>query len=266
MIRKHIAFSLVLFAVFISAVSALASSAPTSQFGFTGWPYRQSTRCAPAATAEEPTAAPTVAPTLALIPEPTAVPTLKPTAEPTLAPTPSPTVVPTLKPTAAPTAIPTLKPTPAPTAVPTIRPTAKPTAVPSSVDDYTTVSITAQEQKALKLLNEDRIKNGLPELTADATLSSIARMKSEDMNKNHYFAHQSPTLGSASDMLRSNGYSFVSVGENIAHHSTVEKSQAAFMSSDGHRRNILGSQWKKVGIGVCYDKDGFVYVTQLFIR
>ena len=38
------------------------------------------------------------------------------------------------------------------------------------------------------------------------------------------------------------------------------------MSSTGHRTNILGSQWTKVGIGVCYDDQGYVYVTQVFAR
>ena len=38
------------------------------------------------------------------------------------------------------------------------------------------------------------------------------------------------------------------------------------MSSTGHRTNILGSQWTKVGIGVCSDSQGYVYVTQLFVR
>ncbi len=86
------------------------------------------------------------------------------------------------------------------------------------------------------------------------------------MNDNHYFGHTSPTYGSAFKMLTDFGYSFTSVAENIAHHATVEKSQAAFMSSDGHRRNLLGSQWSKVGIGVWTDSQGFVYVTQLFVR
>ena len=54
--------------------------------------------------------------------------------------------------------------------------------------------------------------------------------------------------------------------ENIAHHATVIKSQAAFMSSDGHRRNILGKNWNRVGIGVWQDAQGYVYVTQLFAR
>ena len=38
------------------------------------------------------------------------------------------------------------------------------------------------------------------------------------------------------------------------------------MSSDGHRHNILGSQWDKVGIGISVDQNGYVYVTELFAR
>ena len=38
------------------------------------------------------------------------------------------------------------------------------------------------------------------------------------------------------------------------------------MSSSRHKRNILGSSWTKVGIGVCYDANGYVYVTQIFAR
>jgi uncharacterized protein YkwD len=86
------------------------------------------------------------------------------------------------------------------------------------------------------------------------------------MKDNRYFAHNSPTWGSASQMLKTFGYSFNALGENIAHHATVEKSQAVFMSSPGHRRNILSSSWRKVGIGVVTDAQGFVYVTQLFVR
>ena len=103
--------------------------------------------------------------------------------------------------------------------------------------------------------------------TAAITPAAVANFSGPtDMNDKNYFAHTSPTYGTASQMLKHFGYSFTSVGENIAHHATIEKSQAAFMSSDGHRRNILGSQWNKVGIGVWKDAQGFVYVTQLFVR
>lgn len=231
------------------ATAPAMGEAPTSQFGFSGWPYRQQTDCVIPESTLSPTDRPEYAPES----------TISPTKQPVIA-TQEP-VIPTSSPVA-----PTKSPTAAPTAVVTPRPTAQPTKAPSTDEDYTTDSLTVQEQKAWNLLNQDRKNNGLPTLSIDPTLSAIARRKSEDMRDKGYFAHQSPTYGSASDMLKHFGYSFKAVGENIAHHATVEKSQAAFMSSDGHRRNILSSSWTKVGIGVCYDKNGFVYVTQLFVR
>lgn len=116
------------------------------------------------------------------------------------------------------------------------------------------------------MVNRDRAAHGLAELPLDEELSRLARLKCCDMRDNNYFAHESPTYGRAADMLASFGYAFNGVGENIAHHATVEKAEAAFLSSTGHRSNLMGSQWKKVGIGVCLDSNGFVYVTQLFVR
>lgn len=181
------------------------------------------------------------------------------------------TAIPAAQPTARPAPQPTWKatprPTPSPTARPAALPTQRPTATPlASRGDYTTFSVDAQEQKLLNLLNQDRAKNGLPALALDPELSRIARVKSCDMNSNNYFAHVSPTYGNASAMLRSFGYAFQGVGENIAHHANIEKAEAAFMSSTGHRTNILGRQWARVGIGICVDRNGFVYVTQLFVR
>lgn len=140
------------------------------------------------------------------------------------------------------------------------------TALSFTGDDYTTHSLTMQEEILLKLLNQDRISAGLPPLTVDPELSRIARIKSEDMRDRNYFAHESPTFGKARQMLTHFGYRFTGCGENIAHHATVQKAQAAFMTSEGHRRNILSPVWGKVGIGVCYDRNGFIYATQLFVR
>ena len=273
------------------AFAAFADGAPASQFGFSGWPYRQETDCTPRQTAcptatsepvstpkpaatvqppvvpSEPTRCPIQEPVLTQEPAPTAAPTRAPvispvqTPEATAAPTetPAPTSVPTKRPTQQP--VPTVAETPEPTRNPVIA-----TPSPSTGNDYTTGSITAQEENAFLLLNQDRAANGRSALTLDPSLCALARLKSQDMNANHYFAHTSPTLGSAAEMLRNHGYAFTSVGENIAHHATVAKAQAAFMSSTGHRTNILGSQWTKVGIGVCSDSQGYVYVTQLFVR
>ena len=67
-------------------------------------------------------------------------------------------------------------------------------------------------------------------------------------------------------MLRRFGVQFTAAGENIAHHATIEKSQAALISSPGHRRNILSAGYTKAGVGVAIDENGFVYLTQIFVR
>lgn len=237
--------------------AAAQAEAPTSQFGFQGWPYRQQTNC-------ETPAIPTFTPEIndfecETYPNQPVPPTKEPVATTSVpTSTPAATLTPTQKPQA--TAIPTANPT----AKPTMRPTA--TKAPSSDDDYTTDSISVQEQTAWNLLNADRKANGLPALPLDAELSRIARIKSQDMRNNGYFAHESPTYGNVRDMLRTFGYAFTAAGENIAHHATVAKAQAAFMSSTGHRQNILSPTWTKVGIGIALDPQGYPYLTQIFAK
>lgn len=148
----------------------------------------------------------------------------------------------------------------------TTNPGGQSTGTSPSTEDYTPAQASAQEQAAWKYINEDRQQNNRTTLPLDQELSRLARMKSLDMLTNKYFAHTSPTLGSAAQMLKDNGYSFSGVGENIAHHANVLKAHAAFMSSSGHRQNILGSQWTKVGVGVVLDANGYIYETQLFAR
>ena len=100
----------------------------------------------------------------------------------------------------------------------------------------------------------------------DGTLRTLSRSQAY-----HIIVDTARAAGIASrvgthTMRKTFGYSFRSVGENIAHHATVLKSEAAFMSSDGHKANILGSQWSRVGVGVCLDDSGYVYLVQLFVR
>ena len=136
----------------------------------------------------------------------------------------------------------------------------------SFVAHYTSASLSVQEQTAANLLNSDRARYSLPQLTLDPELCRIARIKSQDMRDNRYFAHTSPTYGDVRQMLRQFGYAYAGAGENIAHHATVEKSQAAFLSSPGHRRNIMSKAFTKIGLGVAFDAKGFIYLTQIFCR
>lgn len=140
-------------------------------------------------------------------------------------------------------------------------------AASASIDGhYTSASLSAQERIAGNLLNSDRAAYQLPALELDPELCRIARIKSQDMRDNQYFAHTSPTYGDVKQMLKQFGYEFAVAGENIAHHATVEKSQAALISSPGHRQNILSRGFTRVGIGVAQDENGYVYLTQIFCR
>lgn len=251
---KRIPMFILVFGLSLTFATGAGAEAPASQFGSSIWPYRVETSCGQKGTcAQQCTECGSdedcISCPVCSVPD-----------APGCTPAPSGTPMQTATPA------PTVSAPPAASVVPTATANPTRTPAPTSTVDYTTNSIAVQEQNALDLLNQDRSKNGLSALTLDPELSRLARLKSTDMKQNNYFAHTSPTYGSAADMLKQFGYAYTSVGENIAHHATVEKAQAAFMSSDGHRRNILGAQWTKVGIGVCYDAQGFVYVTQLFVR
>ena len=123
--------------------------------------------------------------------------------------------------------------------------------------------VSAFEQEVLDLTNAERAKQGLKPLTLDTELSKVARVKSEDMQKNNYFSHTSPTYGSPFDMMEQFGISYRAAAENIAMgQRTPEEVVNAWMNSDGHRKNILSSSYTHIGIG--YVENGH-YWTQMFI-
>ncbi|WP_432418807.1 CAP domain-containing protein [Cytobacillus spongiae] len=130
-------------------------------------------------------------------------------------------------------------------------------------DTGTQKGISAVESKVIELTNQERQKNGLPALKADTALSNVAREKSNDMQKNNYFSHTSPTYGSPFDMMRDFGVSYKSAGENIAMgQRTPEEVVKAWMNSEGHRKNILSNNFTHIGVG--YIENGN-YWTQMFI-
>lgn len=124
-------------------------------------------------------------------------------------------------------------------------------------------SLSEFEQRVVELTNAERTKQGLPALQIDNELSKVARIKSEDMQKNNYFDHNSPTYGSPFDMMKKFGISYKSAGENIAQgQRTPEEVVQAWMNSAGHRANILNNGFTHIGVG--YVESGN-YWTQQFI-
>jgi uncharacterized protein YkwD len=133
------------------------------------------------------------------------------------------------------------------------------------------------ERRIFQLTNEGRRKNRLPPLDWDNSLAVTAREKSDDMLKNNYFSHTSPDGKTLKDRFQEEkpaSYKTISrIGENIymgarLDYSTDIKTQArlivdGWMTSPGHRRNILDPNYTHLGVGVAA-KDKMCYATQVF--
>lgn len=85
------------------------------------------------------------------------------------------------------------------------------------------------------------------------------------MVDNNYFSHTSPTYGSPFDMMKSYGISYKTAGENIAGNSSNSGAVEAWMNSEGHKANILNSNYNYTGLAVVSSpKYGKIFV-QMFI-
>jgi len=123
------------------------------------------------------------------------------------------------------------------------------------------------ESNVVKLVNQERAKNGLGPLKENWELSRVARYKSADMAKKNYFSHNSPTYGSPFRMMENFGIKYSAAGENIAKgQRTPEEVMKAWMNSPGHRANILSNNFTQIGVGYAKDSKGVAYWTQMFIR
>ncbi len=120
------------------------------------------------------------------------------------------------------------------------------------------------EKMMVDLINKERISRGLKTLEFDSHLRTIARAHSEDMFKRGYFSHYSPEGLTVADRASSVGIDFLIIGENLAYAPNVSLAHQGLMNSEGHRANILSTDYGRLGIGVL---DGGVYgrmFTQVF--
>lgn len=116
-----------------------------------------------------------------------------------------------------------------------------------------------------QLVNGERQNAGLNKLEVDPELSRIAEIKAEDMVKNNYFDHNSPTFGSPFDMAKEFDYSYSSFGENIAYgYTTPESVVKGWMDSPGHKANILHNGYTNIGVGTAKDSQGRIYWVHMF--
>ncbi|MFE6156530.1 CAP domain-containing protein, partial [Streptomyces sp. NPDC057888] len=125
----------------------------------------------------------------------------------------------------------------------------KTTASPSA--PATTASASGDTARVLTLVNNERSKAGCSPLTMNAKLTKAAQDHSKDMASHRNMSHTGSDGSSPGDRITRAGYTWSSYGENVAYgYSTPEKVMAGWMSSPGHKRNILDCSFKEIGIGL----------------
>jgi hypothetical protein len=103
----------------------------------------------------------------------------------------------------------------------------------------------------ISLTNQRRVSRGLNSLHQDWRLNRAASMKAQDMIRNDYFAHTSPSGRSLAYWISSSGYPYRYAGENLGMN-FISSSELfnSWMASSSHRSNILSSHYQDIGIAV----------------
>jgi uncharacterized protein YkwD len=118
-----------------------------------------------------------------------------------------------------------------------------------------------QRQKADQVLarvNSERAAAGCVALTMNDKLIVAAQGQSQDMAEKDFFDHTNPDPSHAtvSKRVALAGYSGSLISENIAAgYSTPTDVMDGWMSSGGHRANILNCAYTEIGVGYYYQAD-----------
>ena len=140
---------------------------------------------------------------------------------------------------------------PAATAKPTAKPTAAPTKAPA-----TGSSMSSAAASVISQTNDERAKQGLGALTVSSELNRAAAVRAKEIVQK--FSHTRPD-GSARSTVSS-----ACRGENIAMgQQPADKVMAAWMSSPGHRANILRASFGSIGVAA-YKVGNTMYWVQEF--
>jgi uncharacterized protein YkwD len=130
-------------------------------------------------------------------------------------------------------------------------------------------SIAGMEAEVVRRVNGIRGQQGLAALASDRVLAKTARAYSCRMADERFLGHQAPDGSTLRDRVRAAGKSFRAIGENLAMNVNASKPVATavqgWMRSQGHRDNIVNSEYTQTGVGICRRETRY-YFTQLFLR
>ena len=101
-----------------------------------------------------------------------------------------------------------------------------------------------------KLVNQNRVAAKAVALTLDLNLSKMAQDYARDMFQRNYFSHIDPDGHDFAYRLKQYKIKYSYAGENIAYgYTTPAEVMKGWMNSSGHKKNILNTKFRKLGVG-----------------
>ncbi|MER7489805.1 CAP domain-containing protein [Streptomyces sp. NPDC126497] len=105
--------------------------------------------------------------------------------------------------------------------------------------------------EVVELVNAERAKVGCSPVRANATLAAAAQKHSEDMAASGTMSHTGSDGSSPGDRITRAGYGWSTYGENVAYgYSTPGQVMNGWMTSPGHKANILNCAFEEIGVGL----------------
>jgi hypothetical protein len=122
----------------------------------------------------------------------------------------------------------------------------------------------AGEAELLERVNQTRARQGLPPLARDEGLTRAAREHARRMASAGQLSHQFPDERELSQRVAAESKLHLDqMGENVGYAETVEQSEAGFLASPPHRKNLLNPDYNVAGFGIVR-QGAMLYVTQDF--
>jgi len=184
-------------------------------------------------------------------------------------------------------ATPSLTPGPStpasPSATPKKKATASRTAKPSRTASRSTSAPKTGDNvldAVLSHINAARVDEGLSVLTLSTSLSKASALHNQLMINGCGLEHQCPGESSIGPRFSAQGVQWSSAGENIGFGSSgssdadiiraanglTDSMLAEKPPNDGHRKNLLSTSFKRIGLSVVRDSKGITWMTQDFVN
>jgi Cysteine-rich secretory protein family len=111
-------------------------------------------------------------------------------------------------------------------------------------------------ERLLALTNQVRASQGLPALSTDSQLTSVAQAWAAELASRGVISHN--------PSLRSQVIGWKIVGENVGVGGTVDAVHAGFVASPTHYANLVDPAYTKVGFGIVRP-DARIFVVEVFM-